>query len=176
MLLCNLAGEDEVGSTFHFPFWLKLLGNQKEMKWQLGEGEEETLPAQGRICFVFCVSYKNQARIRMTMSIIVNLFIRQIIFSTAPILLSVADDTLEFIKDSLAVFFITKLDDLDNPISFLRDLNRKRKNDTHTDEFMSILFGTGNMFEEEAWASQEETAAKFAAIEKRMEALEQKSK
>jgi len=55
----------------------------------------------------------------MLMSMSVNMFIRRIVFCTAPILLSIADDPLEFIKEALAVFFITKLDDLADKVKFV---------------------------------------------------------
>lgn len=105
MLLCNLASEDGTGRTFHLPFWLKLISN-KTMK---NEG------------------LRRQICIRMFMSFIVNLCIRRIILSTAPIILSVVDDPLAFIKDSLAVFFITRLDDLDHPINFKSDFEKSKR-------------------------------------------------
>lgn len=112
LCLCNLAGEEEVGSSFQMTFWLKLLDKgDLTNKWT-------------RIFFVVPVKWRYVITFRMIMSMCVNMFIRRIIFCTAPVLLGVVDEPLDFIKDCLAVFFITKLDDLDDAIEFSKDLDK----------------------------------------------------
>jgi len=120
-LVCNLAGEDEAGASFAYPFWLKLQNAATTNPKMQGK--------KSRICGCIHMKYEHEIKCRMVMSMVVNMFIHRIIFCTAPILMSVADKPLDFIKDCLAVFFITKLDDLDNAVSFAKDLIKKQKID-----------------------------------------------
>lgn len=79
--------------------------------------------------------------VRMAMSFIVNSYIRQILLYTAPIMLSITRGNLEFIKDSLAVFFITKLDYLNEPVNFLSDFENKRARIKKEDNFLYKKMG-----------------------------------
>jgi len=106
LCLCNLAGENEVGTEFVFDFWLNL----REALGPLAD-------KRTRICEIWA---------RGIMSAIVNQFFRRIILGTAPVLLGV-EGPLDFIKDCLAVFFITKLDDLEDPVGFRTELERMKK-------------------------------------------------
>mmetsp|Transcript_11099 Transcript_11099/g.21473 ORF Transcript_11099/g.21473 Transcript_11099/m.21473 type:complete len:242 (+) Transcript_11099:1-726(+) len=135
VLLVGVKSGEEIGKGFDFKFWIQLL-RSKNSKMQhnprfLGCG-----------CSLSC---RTEATIRMVMSIIVNGFMRRIILCTAPILLSLSDDPLDFVKDCLAVFFITNLDDLAESVNLEGDLVKKRK----------ININKENEFGEEKWACKE---------------------
>mmetsp|Transcript_52374 Transcript_52374/g.103952 ORF Transcript_52374/g.103952 Transcript_52374/m.103952 type:complete len:98 (+) Transcript_52374:2-295(+) len=66
-----------------------------------------------------------EMRVRMCMTLIINLYIRRIIISTAPVFLSAIDVPAEFLKDCLAVFFIVKLHELPAPVNWDKDLREK---------------------------------------------------
>jgi len=70
LLLCNLAGEDEVGHDFQFTFWLKLL-HTKDRRMQ-------HVPSM--MFFVKIEDFKKEVCVRMCMSMCVNMFTRRIIF------------------------------------------------------------------------------------------------
>lgn len=112
-LLCNAAGEHEVGESFQQHFWLTVMKNLKE----------EQHPSA--CCQFFSCKYMNELRARRLFSILVNMYLRRIIFCSAPVLLALENDTLDFLKDVMAVFFITKLDEIDDPLNFHRDLPYK---------------------------------------------------
>jgi len=154
MLLCNITDKDQAGYAFYLPFWRKLIWNKGDMK-----------------------SYRCQAFLRMIMSFIVNLVIRTIILFTAPILLSKDGEPLDFIRDSLAVFFITKLDDLDQPISFLMDLKRRTRPDDHSKQrfWPWLLWFFLLKPSKDSSATTDETDARYPekAMEARINALEQ---
>jgi len=103
--LCTIAGESELGSAFEADYWFFLL-NQKEL-----------IDKQRRIYGCITVTYRAEVWIRAVMSLIVNMIIRRIILGTAPIFLGV-ESPMDFIKDCLAVFFITKLDDMEQTFLF----------------------------------------------------------
>jgi len=128
LLLCNIAGEDEVGSAFDMSFWLTLLKKDGLMD----------LSTKMFICIP--VKYKYEVRARMVGSMIVNMFFRRIIFCTTPVLLGVVNEPLDFVKDCLAVFYITKIDDLDNPIEFSKDLEKVSKELDEHSGFYSLIF------------------------------------
>jgi len=94
----------------------------------------------------------------MLMSMSVNMFIRQIVFCTAPILLSIADDPLEFIKEALAVFFINKLDDLADKVKFVDSLEQKKARDKKDDKKGCCNWRWGEAAESES-ESESESAA-----------------
>jgi len=142
-LLCNLAGEDEVGHVFQFQFWLELF-HTKDRRMQN----------------VFCKigNFNCEIWMRMLMSMSVNMFIRRIVFCTAPILLSIADDPLEFIKEALAVFFINKLDDLVDKVKFVDSLEQKKTRDRKDDRKGCCNWRWGQAAESES-ESESESAA-----------------
>jgi len=173
MLVCNLAGDQEVAYTFNIKFWLKVLRNQKEMHG-IWEREDEELRDGGKIFYFIPVSYRCEAIIRMIMEMTVNTFCQKIVYCTAPILLAVEGDPQEFIKDSLAYLFITQFDDLHNSISFLSDLKKRIKIDEHMEfgtcgSVFGAVFGSGYVYE-----AEQETEAKITAMEKRIQDLERR--
>lgn len=101
VVLTILAGEDEVGAPFNHEFWdhlceQKIASLKKPVFWGLWQIER-----------------RYEFRFRMVLSFIVNRIFRGIILGTGPIMLCVSGP-MDFIKDCLAIFFITKLDDLDD--------------------------------------------------------------
>jgi len=159
LLLCNLAGEDEIGYVFQFAFWLKLL-HTKDPRMQ-------KVPS---MMFFFKIQdFKKEVRARMFMSMFVNMFTRRIILCTAPILLSVANDPIDSVKDCLAVFFINKLDDLHDHVRFVKALKQKKPMDK---ENSSCCLHSGNVPEgndyEEVSESEEDVEEKIEKLEKRV--------
>jgi len=113
MCLCNLAGADNLGGRYNAFYWQdisdvadqELFSGKKSHHW-----------------FGFMpVSFKNEWRLRRFMSFFVNGICRSCILGTAPILMSVADP-LSVIKDSMAVFFLTTIDDLPDAKSLIEEL------------------------------------------------------
>jgi hypothetical protein len=104
MVLTAIAGEDEVGTKFDFDFW---------------EALDSDPLGKNHTTFFYCINVplKYQWRARAFFSVCVNLIFRQVILGTAPVMLSVAGP-LDFIRDALAVFFITKLDDVEDNTDF----------------------------------------------------------
>lgn len=160
VLVCNLTFKDQAGHTFQHKFWLKVICNHKEMEghWD----DEDTNLASGR------VSYGRQAKLCMLMSFCVNMIIRETVFFSAPLLLGVSEEALDFFKYALAVLFLTKLDDIANPINFLEDMKMAaaRRNKASENYYCSCLwlYETGD--------PPDETDAKIVAMERRMEASE----
>jgi len=176
-LLCNIT--NQTGTDFDFSFWWKLIRNNKEMKGHWDDDEEDLASGRMMVMGSVRVSYRAQAIFRMLMDFIVNLFIRGIVLFTAPIIMGVSNDSLEFIKDCLAVFFITKLDDLNEPICFLMDLKRKAQHDGRRlasgwlSSLWYFLFDTPDETCAIArFVAMEESKARCVAMEKRIKALE----
>merc|ERR1712087_346021 len=68
---------------------------------------------------------------RFLYDLTINCFCREVLLCIAPIALSTSDRN-DLIKDCLAIFFITKLDDIDDPDSImncLKKLFKKEEND-----------------------------------------------
>eukprot|EP00418_Pyrodinium_bahamense_P049453 CAMPEP_0179186594 /NCGR_PEP_ID=MMETSP0796-20121207/92555_1 /TAXON_ID=73915 /ORGANISM="Pyrodinium bahamense, Strain pbaha01" /LENGTH=248 /DNA_ID=CAMNT_0020890599 /DNA_START=251 /DNA_END=997 /DNA_ORIENTATION=+ len=122
--LCTIAGETELGGDFEVGYWVFL------------SKQEDLMKKRTRIFYCIPTTYSVELRIRGIMSLIVNLFLRRIILGTAPILLGV-ESPLDFIKDCLAVFFITKLDDLEKPLN----LKSMRARLLHQEKSTSLLDG-----------------------------------
>merc|ERR1712032_1386950 len=101
VVLTIIAGEDEVGAPFNQEFWDHLC--------------EQKIASLKRPVFgcLWQTERRYEFRCRMVLSFIVNRIFRGIILGTGPILLCVCGP-MDFIKDCLAIFFITKLDDLDD--------------------------------------------------------------
>jgi len=105
VLLVIHAGDDEYGKAFHMRFWLTiLLSGDDRLKWHI----------------------KLEMSCRMIMSMVINMFIRRIIFCTAPIFLGTMDTPMDFIMNAMAIFYITKLDDLEEEKGFGKDLDDSR--------------------------------------------------
>lgn len=129
MFLTVLAGKNEGGTKFEFEFeFWRALEVDELPNWFVGKKTGFV-----KTDFIGCVPVplRYQWRLRRFYSHCVNLIFRQVIFSTAPVMLSVAEP-LDFIRDALAVFFITNLDDLADPKDFqtvkqelLKDLEDK---------------------------------------------------
>lgn len=102
--LTQIAGEKEAGRIFHFSYWASL--------WKLKDGTN-----QDKILGCIPCPYWLQLRLRAICDFLVNALFRIIIMAVAPVELAVQDD-LEFIKDALAIFFITKLDNYEDPKKF----------------------------------------------------------
>lgn len=103
VLLVIHAGDDEHGKAFHMRFWLTvLLSGDHRVNWQV----------------------RLEMGFRMMMSMVINMFIRRIIFCTAPIFLGTMDTPMDFILNAMAIFYITKLDDLEEETGFGQDLKQ----------------------------------------------------
>jgi len=165
VLLVNLAGEEEVGNSFSFRFWLQLV--------------RTTNPRMDNTTTFCCCcpfKYRTEAIIRGIMSMIVNMFIRRIIFCTAPIFLATSESPIDFIKDCLAVFFITKLDELDNPVALKDDLAKKFKlnNITVWKGFKNFVWEPLELGEDDGDDSEVlVTMKEFTELKNRVESLEQ---
>lgn len=103
VLLVIYVGDDEHGEAFHMRFWLTvLLSGYERVSWQV----------------------KIEMFFRMIMSMVINMFIRRIILCTAPIFLGTMDTPMDFIVNAMAIFYITKLDELDEDKKFGTDLKK----------------------------------------------------
>jgi hypothetical protein len=110
MLLTVIAGKYEVGSEYEFGFWKEWEANTPKNKKFLDK--LDTFPAPTLFgCVPLSLPIRYEWRLRKFYSLCVNLIFRQVILSTAPVMLSVAEP-LDFIRDAFAVLFITNLDDL----------------------------------------------------------------
>lgn len=89
------AGMDEAGDAFHPELWEQL---------------RTDLHRSG--IFDFQIEF----RARRTFDWMVNSFVREALLGVAPILMCVVSP-IDLIKDVLAVFFICRMDDLDDPLS-----------------------------------------------------------
>lgn len=111
LVITAIAGDDESGSNYDWLFWRRMFVNLHD---------RHTLPCEGArryIFWFFPVSLAFEWRCRQTMDFIVNALFRAILIGLAPILLCV-EDPMDFIKDVLAIFFVVKLDDFDDPRSW----------------------------------------------------------
>eukprot|EP00418_Pyrodinium_bahamense_P067452 CAMPEP_0179085796 /NCGR_PEP_ID=MMETSP0796-20121207/38877_1 /TAXON_ID=73915 /ORGANISM="Pyrodinium bahamense, Strain pbaha01" /LENGTH=117 /DNA_ID=CAMNT_0020783243 /DNA_START=199 /DNA_END=552 /DNA_ORIENTATION=- len=86
------------------------------------------------------------------MSLFINLIFRQIIVCSAPVLLGV-EEPLDFIKDCLALFFITKLDDLDDAILFEKELEKVRGESSYAD-MGALIYEEGSQDEKDPPATE----------------------
>mmetsp|Transcript_105664 Transcript_105664/g.336442 ORF Transcript_105664/g.336442 Transcript_105664/m.336442 type:complete len:360 (-) Transcript_105664:131-1210(-) len=112
-ILTIISGQTEVGHEYDPRFWKELL-------------RQEVADEKG---YVFlCIEAKNKYiwQARRVFSFIVNNLFRMLILGLSPILLCVST-SMEFIKDSLALFFITKLDDVDKGTSIQMELEKMRE-------------------------------------------------
>jgi heme/copper-type cytochrome/quinol oxidase subunit 4 len=113
IVLAVIVGENEIGSPF-------VLGNWREL-FNTKYGKNPTGCCR-------CWSYKRTWQIRCAYSFMVNKVFVRIILGTFPILLS-SSTPMDFVKDALAVFFITKLDDLDDAVPLWKELEELKKRD-----------------------------------------------
>merc|ERR1712062_169384 len=104
--LVMVAGDDNVGPKFGTVFW--------KDKWNkaFNGGCEDFLENEknDRGCF-FGMPPRLNILLRLCWDLAVNGFARSMICGTAPIMLCV-EGPLDFVKDATAVFFIIKLDDI----------------------------------------------------------------
>lgn len=100
VFLTVIVGNKEAGAEFDFEFWETLYLDPLGLR-------------SAKLFYCIDVPLRYQWRTRAFFSFCVNLLFRQMILVTAPVMLSITDP-MDFIKDALAVFFITKLDDLDD--------------------------------------------------------------
>merc|ERR1712107_195463 len=98
---------------------------QQALKWVEYKGDELSPN------FYKLLRYRHEWLVRRFMSYMVNRVFRVIILGTAPVLLSVAGP-MDFIKDVMAVFFMTKLDDIDDAEDLIDHL-QKIASDPHHD-------------------------------------------
>merc|ERR1711971_98735 len=97
--------EDEAGATYDSKYWKdQFYHHPKAMA--LSEKRR-------KVFWFFTVSFRTDWRFRYVFDTVVNAMARSVILCTAPILLS-TEEPMDFIKDCLALFFITKIDDYDD--------------------------------------------------------------
>jgi len=91
VLVTNVSGDGESGISFQVPVWESLWGNEKY------EYRVQDFPKQfwSRVIFDGTI----------------NAFCREVLLCLAPVALSVVGRD-DLIKDSLAIFFITRMDDI----------------------------------------------------------------
>merc|ERR1711920_102829 len=94
-----IAGGGEAGSAFDKNVWTQINAEAKKRS-------ENEKASQGPVLM-------SHIYLRMTFDYIINCLCRNAILGLAPVMLSV-DTRMNFIKDCLAVFFICKLDDLND--------------------------------------------------------------
>lgn len=112
LLLCLIAGHDNLGGRYNCFFWEEI----KEVS------EKPMFKGKKKYWFgILPVTFWVEWMIRRFMSFFVNGLCRACILGTAPILMSTADP-LSVIKDSMAVFFITTLDDLPDAKSLIEEI------------------------------------------------------
>jgi len=133
VVLLMVAGDDEAGPAFSFQFWLDKMKKVVEHNQDYSFEEEKSavFPHCGlflKLCSLCCtnedadfacsvpMSPSMHIYVRMFCDFFVNAFARAIICGTAPIMLCV-EGPLDFVKDATAVFFILKLDDIENWVS-----------------------------------------------------------
>eukprot|EP00415_Alexandrium_ostenfeldii_P000210 UN0210 len=109
-ILTVLCGQSEVGQEYGPHFWelLQVSDAAKEHGYLIG-------PIRLENWYIF--------KVRHTFSFIVNNIFRMLVLGLCPIMLCVSTH-FEFIKDCLALFFITKLDDVDGGSSLLEELKQ----------------------------------------------------
>jgi len=121
-IITAIAGEDEVGTPYNEEFWITLTGDTwyAPSLWMRGRKVGPRLQAtveqqNDKPTAIGCipVTFRTEWLLRRGMSFTVNRVFRTIILGTAPVMLSVAEP-MDFIKDVMAVFFMTKLDDIDD--------------------------------------------------------------
>ncbi|CAK0890395.1 unnamed protein product [Prorocentrum cordatum] len=115
MCLCNLAGADNLGGRYNAFYWQDI-SDVADQELFSGKKSHHWFGFMPVIQF-----FKNEWRLRRFMSFFVNGICRSCILGTAPILMSVADP-LSVIKDSMAVFFLTTIDDLPDAKSLIEEL------------------------------------------------------
>jgi len=101
VLVTNVAGQDECGGSFRRAVW-------KDTKSWNGVETEQPVRFWTRYLYDFTI----------------NCFCREVLLCIAPVALSTSDRN-ELIKDCLAIFFITKLDDIDDPMSIVKCLTKR---------------------------------------------------
>lgn len=108
--LTQIAGADEAGTRFHARYWFKIL----EVAKTAGDKRD-------KIFGFLPVSFETHWRIKAFCDFMVNGIIRVTIMGLSPVVLA-HSSPLDFIKDCLAIFFITKLDDYDDHRTFKKML------------------------------------------------------
>lgn len=123
LCIIEISGDEEVGPSFGIAFWknklqrLKLLPSPetesgKICGFEVPVGWTRLNKNFGdRVCMMR-MSPRIHVLLRLVMDFVINSLARSIIRGTAPIMLCV-EGPLDFIKDVTAVFFILKLDDID---------------------------------------------------------------
>jgi hypothetical protein len=133
----NVAGTDEVGSPYNGDVWVAIRkkinedSNATTEEHTLLKSQESPAVAKRRAMswFQFCV--------RNAFDWVVNCFFREVILGLAPVMLAVVARE-DFIKDVLAIFFISKLDDIDDPKMLSESLNEWQNNNAPTGDTEDI--------------------------------------
>jgi hypothetical protein len=99
VIVTNVAGLGESGVGFHASVWHEL--------WK----QRASYPVRSRY---FGEPYSEQYCSRCFYAVTINGFCREVLLCLAPVALSVVDRG-DLVKDCLAIFFICKMDDLDQP-------------------------------------------------------------
>jgi len=93
------AGVEHVGPDDNGDDVFRFTVNQLTVRWELTS-------------FTYSMPLWIEFHLRRCMDMFINLFMRQLVVFTFPIMLSV-EGPLDFVKDCTAIWFITTLDDLD---------------------------------------------------------------
>lgn len=103
VLLTNIAGADETGVPFNYLIWKKIYYDWERSSRSIEQSIPHELKKPRLVEFGFRVAF----------DFVVNSFCREVLLGLAPVVLSVSD-RWDFVKDCLAIFFISRLDDLDD--------------------------------------------------------------
>lgn len=108
VIVTHVAGSDESGSAHDGAVWSQMLKDMQK------SGQYE--------------GHKVEYWARRAADLIINTFCREVLFGVAPIVLC-ASGPMDFVKDALAIFFIVRLDDLNDAKSITETLKGLKARD-----------------------------------------------
>jgi len=137
IIATTYCGESQLGEEYSKAFWTNV------MKDDIKKEDDEELPQFWQRKFIgnnklgslislnlhFKMRYYLEWRLRQMMDFFINSLCRTILMYTFPILMCTSDDFMDFVKDAMAIYFITTLDDIqdeDDKVPIYKMMNKLR--------------------------------------------------
>eukprot|EP00448_Togula_jolla_P026063 CAMPEP_0170650292 /NCGR_PEP_ID=MMETSP0224-20130122/45729_1 /TAXON_ID=285029 /ORGANISM="Togula jolla, Strain CCCM 725" /LENGTH=498 /DNA_ID=CAMNT_0010981953 /DNA_START=53 /DNA_END=1549 /DNA_ORIENTATION=- len=144
ILIQLFQGDKQLGSPFNFDYWYNL---KKEDESRVSG--ESLRNCQHKLWYFIPLTHKWDWFLRAVMDFSINSTCRYVIMYTFPIMLCV-EEPLDFVKDCMAVFFMTTLDDIEQGKS-LNEMLIKLKFNALWERVKEHKFEYKRMIEEKDW-------------------------
>jgi len=117
IIATTYCGESQLGGEYSRAFWAKVMKDDDEefpQFWQKKFMGNNKLGSEISLNLHFEMPYYLEWRLRQMMDFFVNALCRTILMYTFPIMMCTCDDFMDFVKDAMAIYFITQLDDIED--------------------------------------------------------------